>query len=81
MARPLCIEYPGAVYHVMNRGGARRKVFLGKKDYEAFINTIGEINDYRALGWACHGVASRIASDSKLRERVVTIRQTCQQKI
>ena len=51
MARPLCIEYPGAVYHVMNRGGARRKVFLGKKDCEAFINTIGEINDYGAVGW------------------------------
>ena len=27
MARPLRIEYPGAVYHVMNRGRARQPVF------------------------------------------------------
>ena len=45
MARPLRIEYPGAVYHVMNRGGARQKTFLGKEDYELFVNTVGEIYD------------------------------------
>mgnify|MGYP005752944531 CR=1 FL=1 len=27
MARPLRIEYPGAWYHVMNRGAGRRTVF------------------------------------------------------
>jgi len=47
MARPLRIEYPGAVYHVMNRGGARQKIFLGKQDYEAFLETVGEMHD----GW------------------------------
>ena len=45
MARPLRIEYPGAVYHVMNRGGSRQKIFLDKPDYEAFVNTVGEIHD------------------------------------
>lgn len=45
MARPLRIQYPGAVYHVMNRGGARQKIFLEKEDYEAFLKTIGEIHE------------------------------------
>ena len=27
MARPLRIEYPGALYHVMNRGLARRATY------------------------------------------------------
>jgi len=45
MARPLRIQYPGAVYHVMNRGGSRQKVFLDKQDYEAFLKTVGEIHD------------------------------------
>lgn len=45
MARPLRIQYPGAVYHVMNRGGSRQRIFLDKPDYEAFVNTVGEIYD------------------------------------
>lgn len=45
MARPLRIQYPGAVYHVMNRGGSRQKVFLGEQDYEAFLKTVREIHD------------------------------------
>ncbi|MGH7926892.1 MAG: hypothetical protein ACREQV_03760 [Candidatus Binatia bacterium] len=32
MARPLRIQYPGAVYHVMNRGGSRQRVFLDKQN-------------------------------------------------
>ncbi len=45
MARPLRIQYPGAVYHVMNRGGARQKIFLDQQDYQAFLKTIGEIHE------------------------------------
>jgi len=44
MARPLRIEYPGAVYHVMNRGSSRQKVFVERRDYEAFLHTIGELH-------------------------------------
>jgi REP-associated tyrosine transposase len=54
MARPLCIEYPGAVYHVMNRGGSRQKIFLDEKDRQVFLNTIGEIHDrwgVEVFGW------------------------------
>lgn len=36
MARPLRIEYEGAVYHVMARGNDRGKIFFSKKDYLRF---------------------------------------------
>ena len=45
MSRPLRIEFPGAVYHVMNRGGARQVTFRGKEDYEAFLTTLEEIHE------------------------------------
>jgi REP element-mobilizing transposase RayT len=49
MARPLRIQFPGAVYHVMNRGGSRQRVLLDKQDYEWFLKTIGEIHDRWAV--------------------------------
>jgi hypothetical protein len=36
---------------------------------------------YGAVGWACHGVASRVESDAKFRDWVGRIRRSCQQKI
>jgi len=36
MARPLRIEYEGAIYHVTARGNERAKIFFSKKDYEKF---------------------------------------------
>ncbi len=38
MARQLRIEYPGAFYHVLNRGVERRSVFSDFKDYECFVD-------------------------------------------
>jgi putative transposase len=34
MARPLRIEYPNAIYHVMARGNARQRIFHNEEDYE-----------------------------------------------
>ena len=34
MARPLRIEFPGAIYHVTSRGNARQKIFADERDYE-----------------------------------------------
>jgi len=34
MARPLRIEFAGAIYHVMSRGNARQAIFDGEGDYE-----------------------------------------------
>ncbi len=42
MTRPLRIEYPGAVYHVMNRGLARQAIFRTSVDYEMFLQALEE---------------------------------------
>ena len=45
MSRPLRISYPGAWYHVMNRGRRSEPVFLDKKDYRLFIGLLKEISE------------------------------------
>ena len=40
MARPLRIEYPGAMYHVMNRGNQRQDVFRKKANCETFVKKL-----------------------------------------
>ena len=42
MSRPLRIEYPGAWYHVMNRGRRGERIFRSPKDYEVFIGLLQE---------------------------------------
>lgn len=42
MARKLRVQYPGAVYHVMNRGDRREPIFYDDKDRQAFLQTLGE---------------------------------------
>lgn len=42
MARPLRIQYKGAWYHVMNRGGGRQRIFCEGKDYEVFLKLLEE---------------------------------------
>jgi putative transposase len=40
MARPLRIEYEGAIYHVTARGNERQKIYFTKKDYEKFLEYV-----------------------------------------
>ena len=42
MSRPLRIEYPGAWYHVMNRGRRREDIFLSQHDFQEFIQILQE---------------------------------------
>lgn len=42
MARPLRIEYPGAWYHVMNRGAGRQPVFNDDAQRAYFLSLLGE---------------------------------------
>ena len=42
MARPLRIEYPGAYYHVMNRGNRREDIFLTDKDRKVFLEGLAD---------------------------------------
>jgi putative transposase len=52
MARPLRIEYPGAVYHVTSRGNAQADIFLSDADRQTFLDTLASaIEKYN---WLCH---------------------------
>jgi len=42
MARKLRIQYPGAIYHVMNRGDRREAIFKDARDHERFVQTLAE---------------------------------------
>jgi REP-associated tyrosine transposase len=42
MSRPIRIAYPGAWYHVMNRGRRAEDIYLDKKDDNAFVERLKE---------------------------------------
>ena len=52
MARPLRLEYAGAVYHVTARGDAREEIFADDADRERFLAILGAT--VLRLGWKCH---------------------------
>jgi putative transposase len=53
MTRPLRLEYPGAVYHVMSRGHERSAIFREDGDREKFHSVLGAVvGDER---WELHG--------------------------
>ncbi len=52
MARPLRIEYPGALYHVTSRGDRQEPIFDDDRDRTAFLNVLGEV--VSRFRWQCH---------------------------
>ena len=42
MAREFRVQYPGAIYHVMNRGDQREAVFRDDEDRQKLLATLGE---------------------------------------
>jgi putative transposase len=54
MARKLRLEYPGAVYHLLNRGDRREPIFRDNRDRLLFIETLGQV--CRKTGWQVHAV-------------------------
>lgn len=53
MARPLRVEYPGAVYHVMARGQERSPIFRDDRDRNKFLELLG--TTAQDLGIEVHG--------------------------
>ncbi len=45
MSPPLRINYPDAIYHVMNRGLLRNKIVNGQRYYLEFFKTLSKIHD------------------------------------
>ncbi|MDA8412457.1 MAG: transposase [Desulfobacteraceae bacterium] len=52
MARPLRIEFPGAVYHVTSRGNARADIFDDDNDRQLFLSILGQT--VKRFNWLCH---------------------------
>jgi len=52
MARPLRLEYEGALHHVTSRGNAREAIFLVDPDRELFLQVLADT--VARFGWICH---------------------------
>ncbi len=51
MARPLRLEFPGALYHVTARGNARADIYLDDQDRLVFLDLLGK--EVRQQRWRC----------------------------
>ncbi len=45
MTRPLRVEYPGAYYHVINRGNNQEKIFKNDRDKEKFLEYLEKASE------------------------------------
>ena len=52
MARPLRIEFSGALYHVTSRGDGREDIYLDDNDRELFMAVLGETCEL--FNWSVH---------------------------
>ena len=52
MARPLRIEYPGAVYHVTSRGNERKPIFQTDEDRDLLLGILHKITE--KFNWVFH---------------------------
>jgi len=52
MARPLRIEFPGAVYHVTSRGNAGQAIFIDDEDRGRFLDGLSIVVE--RFKWLCH---------------------------
>jgi putative transposase len=52
MARPLRIEFSGALYHVTSRGDRREPIYEDDQDRERFLQTLEEV--VFRYNWLCH---------------------------
>lgn len=52
MARPLRIQYDGALYHITSRGNARKAIYRDDEDRRIFLDTLLNVN--KRYNWICH---------------------------
>lgn len=73
MPRALRTEYPGAIYHGMNRGDRREPIFHEERDRTLFLNHLGWT--VAELGHRAKGDARKIRIARRLRtETAVTLK-------
>jgi hypothetical protein len=49
------VEYPGAIYHVMDRGDRREDIFLDDIDRQEFLMQVS------VLTWHCRGALLKVS--------------------
>lgn len=52
MARPLRIEYAGALYHITSRGNAKAAIFYDDSDRFLFLKLLAKV--VKRFNWICH---------------------------
>jgi len=52
MARPLRIEFPGAVYHITSRVNEKKKIFRDDQDHSTFLTILHRV--VVRYNWLCH---------------------------
>ena len=52
MARPLRIEYDGALYHITSRGNERKPIYKSDEDRYSFLDGLKQVN--KRFNWICH---------------------------
>jgi len=52
MARPLRLEFPGALYHLTAQGNGKAAIFLDDSDRRAFLSILGDVVERH--NWICH---------------------------
>ena len=52
MTRPLRIEFPGAVYHILSRGDRKERIFKDDKDRKTFLEILASV--VKRYNFLCH---------------------------
>ncbi len=52
MARPLRLEFAGALYHITSRGNRREDIYEDDTDRKAFLSVLDGMCD--TYDWVCH---------------------------
>ena len=52
MARPIRLEFAGALYHVTSRGDRREDIYEDDADREAFLSLLSVVCE--SYNWTCH---------------------------
>lgn len=52
MAKPVHIEFGGALYHVTARGDRREAIYEGDTDRDQFLEVLGDVIE--TFNWRCH---------------------------
>ena len=52
MARPIRLEFAGALYHITSRGDRREDIFDTDDDRKSFLTILGEVCEQ--YNWDCH---------------------------